>query len=142
MLPETPPENDPRQWFAAAARRRRLAERALQEEGFAAEAVELLQEAAERYLKGYLLTQGWHLIKTHNLEVLIDAAAQYEPRFAQFTDWAEALTREFLVAHYPTGEQVTADLGWLRRETDAVIALIQQLLGSQGAAGAKHESPS
>ncbi len=34
MPSELPPETDPRQWFAAAARRRRLAERAGQEEGF------------------------------------------------------------------------------------------------------------
>jgi HEPN domain-containing protein len=128
MPPELPPEIDPQRWFAAAARRRSLAERAGQEEGFALEVVELLQEAAERYLKGYLLAKGWHLIKTHNLEVLIDAAAQYEPRFAGFTDWAEALTRDFFVAHYPTGDEVTADLETLRRETDAVIGLIRELL--------------
>jgi HEPN domain-containing protein len=141
MPPELPPENDPRQWFAAATRRRRLAERACQEEGFAPEAVELLQEAAERYLKGYLLTQGWHLVKTHNLDVLIDAAAQYESRFARFTDWAEALTREFLVAHYPTGEDVGGGLEALRRETDAVIKLIRELLPEHFPPPASPEPP-
>lgn len=128
MPPELPPENDPRQWFAAAARRRKLAARAQQEGGFDAETMELLHESAERYLKGYLLTQGWDLIKTHNLDVLVDAAAQYEPRFAAFTDWAEALTREFFAAHDPTGDVIEADLPAMCRETDAVIELIRDLL--------------
>jgi len=37
-------------------------------------AVELLQEALERYLKGFLIGKGWPLQRIHNLSTLLDAA--------------------------------------------------------------------
>lgn len=124
-----PPELDPREWFAQGWRRRELVRVAADREGFTPEAVELLQGAAERWLKGYLLSQGWRLIKTHNLDTLIDAAAQFDVSFRQFTDWAERLTEDFFAAHYPgAGEESFPDFEELRQQTDELILLIRKLL--------------
>jgi HEPN domain-containing protein len=40
-----------------------------------------VQQAVEKYLKGYLLSKGWELRRIHNLEILLNEAARYEPRW-------------------------------------------------------------
>ena len=52
-------------------------------------AVELLQEAVERCLKGFLIANGWPLQKFHNLSTRLDAAIQFHARFAAFADLCE-----------------------------------------------------
>jgi len=40
-----------------------------------------LQQALEKYLKGYLIGKGWKLERTHDLEELLDHAVDYETQF-------------------------------------------------------------
>jgi len=127
-----PADIDPQAWFVQAARRRALADLAVQAADFGPEAVELLQASAERYLKGFLLTRGWSLVKTHDLAGLLKTASQYDPRFAAFANWAVTLTSDFFIVHYPTDDwkEVGQDYEEIRRQTDEVIALIRELAPS------------
>ena len=43
-----------------------------------------LQQALEKYLKGYLIGKGWKLERVHDLEDLIDHAVDYEAAFESF----------------------------------------------------------
>ena len=43
-----------------------------------------IQQAAEKYLKGYLLSHGWELSRIHNLETLINEVVVYDPSFERF----------------------------------------------------------
>lgn len=70
-------EDDPQDWFLLAADRLRIADLARRHEGVTFSGVELLQEAVERYLKGYLISQGWQLERTHDLGRLVEAASSY-----------------------------------------------------------------
>lgn len=63
----------------------------------------LLQQAAENYLKGYLLTRGWRLRKTHDLELLVSEAAAFDDSFQQFLDFARLLSALYLEERYPPG---------------------------------------
>ena len=89
-------------------------------------AVELLQEAIERYLKGYLVATGWPLQRIHNLSTLLDAAVQKDARFKSFADLCEDLTAQFWEQHYPGGdlEDVGADYDVLRSEAAKMVSLI------------------
>lgn len=40
-----------------------------------------IQQAIEKYLKGYLLSKGWKLRRVHDLEVLLNEAISYDPSF-------------------------------------------------------------
>ena len=51
-------ENDPHDWFYSAADRLRGADALWRMEGLTHSGIELLQEAMERYLKGYLVAKA------------------------------------------------------------------------------------
>ena len=92
--------------------------------------IELLQEAVERYLKGFLVAKGWKVKKTHDLDVLLIEATGFDPRFSTFQTLADELTRDFFAQHYPGGDWT--DLGKnyesLRQQTGELVALIKTLL--------------
>jgi HEPN domain-containing protein len=44
--------------------------------------IELLQEAAERFLKAYLIAGGWKLRRIHDLGALVAEAVAMDARFA------------------------------------------------------------
>ena len=61
----------------------------------------LIQQGLEKYLKGYLLGEGWELIKTHNIELLLAEAARYDSRFEAFFTFGKAVTALYSEERYP-----------------------------------------
>jgi len=60
-----------------------------------------LQQAAEKYLKGYLLGKGWPFKRIHDLEVLLNEAITHDDRFQNYLDVC-IMVREFYVEErYP-----------------------------------------
>lgn len=130
MLRKLSNKTDPADWFYAAADRLKIADLAWRQEGLTQSGIELLQEAVERYLKGYLVAKGWRLRRTHDLDVLLADAITHAPRFGQFKDLADELTEEFFAQDYPGGDWTTLGQNYetLRRQAGAMIALVQQSL--------------
>lgn len=129
MPPNKPSdENDPADWFYSAGDRLRVADSAWRHDGLTHSGVELLQEAAERYLKGYLVAQGWRLNRTHDLQKLLQEAQRYEPDFGNFDAVAKELTEDFFAQHYPGGDwsNVGANYETLRAQVGQMLELIQQ----------------
>ncbi len=88
----------------------------------------LLQQAVEKYLKGYLLSKGWRLARTHHLGQLLKALLEYERDFADFEDTCLQITYLYFESRYPlrvTTPITRADLEKLCAEADALIARIQ-----------------
>lgn len=90
----------PKDWFTKAAQDMKRVDALLainDEEGAGFH----LQQAAEKYLKGYLLGRGWQLKRTHDLDDLIDETLQFDPHMATFRD-ACRFSGEFYVSErYP-----------------------------------------
>ena len=59
------------------------------------------QQAAEKAVKGYLAYQDHPLVKTHDVEELIELAASYEPRFSALQQAAAKLTPYSTAFRYP-----------------------------------------
>jgi HEPN domain-containing protein len=120
-------ESNPYDWFLLADERLRSADILAAQGELSYSAVELLQEAVERYLKGYLLYHGWKLERIHDLGPLVEAAAAYNSQFAAFDDLAAALTEQFWAQHYPGDDlsEVGSDFETLRRQAGEMIALIR-----------------
>ncbi|MEK7722256.1 MAG: HEPN domain-containing protein, partial [Elusimicrobiota bacterium] len=76
------------EWFEKARRDYESAKLILRHGGYADPAAVLLQQAVEKYLKGYLIARGWKLIKTHDLRFLIAEAEKHNGDFAKFYDLA------------------------------------------------------
>ncbi len=65
---------------------------------------EHLQQAIEKFMKGWLLGRGWRLIRTHELSLLLDAAIVHAPHLESFRDMCERLSEYYLVERYPGSE--------------------------------------
>lgn len=60
-----------------------------------------LQQAAEKYLKGYLLGKGWALKQTHDLEVLLNEAIVHDDGFEQYLDHCLMIREFYVQERYP-----------------------------------------
>lgn len=97
---------------------------------FLPQAMERMQQAMEKYLKGFLLSQGWTLEKTHDLGVLLEEAIKHEPTFSRFAETAESLSQRYVEERYPglARREVALDEARQRRsEVAELIALIRSL---------------
>ena len=130
MLHRQTNDRDPADWFAFAEERLRGADVLRKSEGVTALGIEALQEATERYLKGFLIARGWVLIKTHDLERLIDEASKFDQRFAGFLAFAIELTEDFFGQHYPGGDMTAVGQNYdpLRQQAAEMITLVEQSL--------------
>ena len=119
-------ENNPEDWYRSASARLGSVDRLYPFEGASESVIELLQEAVERFLKGYLISKGWPLKKIHDLGALIAEAENYDNRFGAFADFADELTDQFWAMHYPGGEfdQQAIDFEELRAKVNQIISLI------------------
>lgn len=130
MLHRKTNDRDPADWFAFAEERLRGADVLWKSEGVTALGIEALQEAMERYLKGFLIAKGWTLIKTHDLERLINEAVQFDQHFAGFLPFAIELTEDFFGQHYPGGDLTSVGKNYdtLRQQAGQLITLIEKRL--------------
>ncbi len=76
-----------------------------------------LQQALEKYLKAFLLQQGWKLKKIHTLYTLLDDAVKYNSDLESFRDLCERVSGYYLGERYPrlteeglTCEEITRDI--------------------------------
>lgn len=90
----------PEDWFTIADRDLRRVEIMLSAADLADAGVHL-QQAIEKYLKGYLLSRGWELERIHNLVKLIDYAVDFDPSFEDFRELCQRATAYYAVDRYP-----------------------------------------
>lgn len=89
----------------------------------------LLQQAFEKYIKGYLLSKGWQLKKIHDLRELIFRAQDYNPAFNEYLGLARKLTAIYIEEHYPTSLSIGVsqkEIASLLEQTEKLISLIKK----------------
>ena len=118
-------ENNPLDWLRSARTRLHSADLLHPLEGANESVIELLQEAAERFLKAYLIGAGWKLRKIHDLGALMAEAVNLAPKFVAFEDFADNLTDQFWAQHDPGG-----DLDEVATTTRPCVSLLVKWLSS------------
>jgi HEPN domain-containing protein len=120
-------EDNPADWLRSARSRLHSADLLHPIEGATESVIELMQEAAERFLKAYLISRGWKLRKIHDLGALVAEAVILDPRFSAFEDFADSLTDQFWAQHYPGGDltEVGHDYPVLRKSLGEMVRLIE-----------------
>ncbi|HEX7401137.1 MAG TPA: HEPN domain-containing protein [candidate division Zixibacteria bacterium] len=88
----------------------------------------LLQQATEKFLKGYLLYKGWKLKRTHDLIDLLNEVITYDPTFGIFRSTFEHITEYYTEERYPfldssqlTGEEIKTSLKVVKRLREKII---------------------
>jgi len=102
-----PPEKesrDPSEWFRKAKQDldrvpRRLKENDCEDASFH------LQQALEKYLKGFLISRAQSLLRTHNLSLLLDEAAPLAPELEQFRSLCQEVSAFYVEERYPISTQ-------------------------------------
>ena len=61
----------------------------------------LCQSAAEKYLKGYLISRGWHLRRTHDLIALLQACSEYGGQWSDLLEDGAVLNEYAVTGRYP-----------------------------------------
>jgi HEPN domain-containing protein len=83
-----------------------------------------LQQAVEKFLKAFLLSQGWQLQRIHDLEALLNRALMYLPTIEQFRAICQRITGFYVLDRYPflMPTDITAD------EVDAALQQSRELI--------------
>ena len=70
-----------------------------------------LQQAVEKFLKAFLITNGWEHRKTHDLVILLDEATIYDSSLDQYRPACNKITLFYYIKLYPviTEESITKD---------------------------------
>ncbi len=96
-------EDDPRAWAAKAERDWLVAQKLLPEEAFYPDIICFhCQQAAEKFLKALWIHHGIMVQKTHDLPLLLNGLAKFEPAIDRaFYDRALTLNGYSVISRYP-----------------------------------------
>lgn len=114
---------DPVEWFKKGQGDIERVPRRLQEND-CEDAAFHLQQAVEKYLKGFLIARGWPLRKTHNLSVLLDEAVKFLPELERYRSLCQQASALYVEERYPLFGEVPS-----RSELDQLFQQAQQLIG-------------
>lgn len=120
-----------REWLVRADHDFETAKLLFDRNGFGEVIAALIQQSIEKYLKGYLLSSGWKLLKTHDLELLTSEAVTHNQDFAEFLDFARALSAVYIESRYPPGlpkEFSSQELSDMLKQAQRLIAKITDLM--------------
>lgn len=84
----------------------------------------LIQQSVEKYLKGYLLSRGWKLQKTNDLELLVSEAVTHDKFFEKFLDFARVVSAYYQEIRYPPGPLID----YPREEIANIIEQTEKLI--------------
>lgn len=89
----------------------------------------LLQQATEKYLKGYLLSKGWELKRIHDLVGLLNEVVTYDKSFDMYRSACERITEYYTEERYPfldvselTREEIESGLNEVKGLRDKIRA--------------------
>lgn len=86
-----------------------------------------LQQAVEKFLKAFLLSNGWSLRRTHNLDALLDDAVSYDAALEEWRAACQRISGFYLVERYPLRGQVAPTEAQVLAALNNVRGLIERL---------------
>jgi HEPN domain-containing protein len=87
----------------------------------------LLQQAAEKALKGFLLSHGQELRFTHDLEVLLSDATGFDPGLAKYEEACAHVSLCYIQERYPGERRLSPTEGEFMRIAPTIEAMVEAL---------------
>lgn len=88
----------------------------------------LIQQALEKYLKGYLILHGWKLQKIHDLIPLLAEASKHNSALQEFEEDLRRISEYYFHARYPGRMAIDYPREEIKKSLDTASALIDVLL--------------
>ena len=125
-----PPKDSlyPQDWFRLAARDFKRAEHLLNVDDPEGAGYHL-QQAVEKYLKGFLLSKGWKLKRIHDLEVLLNDALKYEKALEKYRSLCQKISGYYMIDRYPLPAAPTLTKEEVQESVAEAEQFIQRLKG-------------
>jgi HEPN domain-containing protein len=86
-----------------------------------------LQQSVEKFLKAFLLRNGWQLQKIHDLEPLLNEALAYDNSFEPYRTVLQKITGFYFVERYPFTLDAGLTLEDIREAINEVKPFIDSL---------------
>jgi len=114
------------EWFERGDHDIETAQLLYVEEGYPDVIAYHIQQAIEKYLKGYLVLKGQRPPWVHGLDTLLNLVSEVEPDlYSPYIDLCEKAIRYYLEERYPPGPLVD----YTREELKSDLDLVWQLVG-------------
>lgn len=113
-----------KEWFLRGKRDIEDAEFLLENERSLENVAFLVHQGIEKYLKGFLIYNGWELEKTHDLVKLNKKAIKYDESFTRFTGFVRLVTEFYFESRYPGGY----DTDYIKEEMEEVVEQANNLI--------------
>lgn len=91
-----------------------------------------IQQALEKYLKGYLVLHGKKPPRIHELDTILNRIAAFDDSLIDFLDLCEKVSRYYFEARYPPGPPVEYEYAEIKRDLDSAWELIKRIRANAG----------
>ena len=116
------------EWFSRAKHDFAVAQLLFNEKHYFDIALFHIHQAIEKYLKGYLIQNGWKLKKIHDLELLLTEAINFNPKFESYLDFGRKLSGFYYEERYPPGLLTTCSKKELKEMLDTAGKIIDTII--------------
>lgn len=86
-----------------------------------------IQQAIEKYLKGYLVLHGKRPPKIHELDVLINHIADFDNDLSAYLDICEKASKYYFEDRYPPGPPAEYEYAEIKSDLDRAGDLIDEI---------------
>ncbi len=100
------------------------------ERGYADTIAFLIQQAVEKYLKGFLVFHGVKPKRTHDLEKLLDDVIEIDKSFEKFIYISTRITKYYMDSRYPSGLTVEYTREEIKQSLDEACEVIAKIKGA------------
>ena len=116
-----------REWFERGQRDIETAQLLYDNRGYADSIAYHIQQALEKYLKGYLVLHGMRAPRIHELDAILSRILVFDRNLVDFLDLCEKASRYYIEARYPPGPPVDYEYKEIKRDLDNAWELIRQI---------------
>ena len=86
-----------------------------------------LQQAVEKFLKAFLLSNGRRLNRIHDLDRLLNDAVEFDPALNEYRQSVQRITDYYVAQRYPFAAQASLTVDDVRDSLNQVTGLIDHL---------------
>lgn len=97
------------------------------DEGDSEDAAFHLQQAAEKYLKAYLIHHGWKLQRIHDISLLIKKAVDQDFAFMEYQEVCQKATEFYILDRYPFMEEFGPDCEVVNQVRDGILPMVERI---------------
>lgn len=120
------------EWFERARHEIETAQLLYDERGYTDSIAYHIQQALEKYLKGYLILHGKKPPKIHELDTLLNHIASFDTDFNGFLDLCEKASRYYIEERYPPGPPVEYPYEEIKTDLERAWELVRSIRTKAG----------